>query len=59
MTEHQKRAIENFNQRESHEKLAISLAATAALIVGFGSAAEAASKTKVCFIYVGSRTDGG
>ncbi|MGO4565668.1 BMP family ABC transporter substrate-binding protein [Rhizobium sp. 2YAF20] len=41
------------------KKLAISLAATAALIVGFGSAAEAASKTKVCFIYVGSRTDGG
>ncbi|MFT4185073.1 MAG: BMP family ABC transporter substrate-binding protein [Rhizobium sp.] len=43
------------------KKLALSLAATAALIVGFGAAtsAEAASKTKICFIYVGSKTDGG
>jgi simple sugar transport system substrate-binding protein len=41
------------------KKLAIALAATAAVIVGFGSSAEAAAKTKVCFVYVGSHTDGG
>ncbi|MGA1804327.1 BMP family ABC transporter substrate-binding protein [Rhizobium sp. HT1-10] len=40
-------------------KIAIALAATAAMIVSFGASAEAAGKTKACFIYVGSHTDGG
>ena len=41
------------------KKLALALAATAALVISVGSAAQAADKTKVCFIYVGTRTDGG
>ncbi|WP_028744066.1 BMP family ABC transporter substrate-binding protein [Rhizobium leguminosarum] len=41
------------------KKLALALAATAALVLSIGSAAEAADKTKVCFVYVGTRTDGG
>lgn len=41
------------------KRLAFAFAASAAAILSFGSAAEAADKTKVCFVYVGSRTDGG
>ncbi len=41
------------------KKLALALAATAAMMISVGSAAQAADKTKVCFVYVGSRTDGG
>jgi simple sugar transport system substrate-binding protein len=41
------------------KKLALALAATAAMMIGLGSAAQAADKTKICFIYVGSKTDGG
>ncbi len=41
------------------KKLVIALAATAALISGFSSGAQAQEKKKVCFVYVGSRTDGG
>jgi basic membrane lipoprotein Med (substrate-binding protein (PBP1-ABC) superfamily) len=40
------------------KKLALALATTAAAIIGFAAAAEAAP-TKVCFVYVGSHTDGG
>jgi simple sugar transport system substrate-binding protein len=40
------------------KKLALALATTAAAIVGFAAVAEAAP-TKVCFVYVGSHTDGG
>ena len=40
------------------KKLALALTTTAAAIVGFAAAAEAAP-TKVCFVYVGSHTDGG
>ncbi|MBB4102357.1 BMP family ABC transporter substrate-binding protein [Allorhizobium borbori] len=41
------------------KKLLLSFAASAAVLVGAAVTAEAADKTKVCFIYVGSRTDGG
>lgn len=41
------------------KKLVIALAATAALLGGFASGAQAQEKSKVCFIYVGSKTDGG
>lgn len=41
------------------KKLIIALAASAALMGGFASGAQAQDKTKVCFIYVGSQTDGG
>jgi basic membrane protein A len=41
------------------KKLIIALAASAALLSGFVSGAQAQDKTKVCFIYVGSKTDGG
>lgn len=41
------------------KKFLTALAATAAIIISVASAAQAADKTKVCFIYVGSRTDGG
>ena len=41
------------------KKLFIALAASAALLGGFVSGAQAQDKTKVCFIYVGSKTDGG
>nr|CAD6604553.1 BMP family ABC transporter substrate-binding protein [Rhizobium sp. Khangiran2] len=41
------------------KKLIIALAASAALLGGFVSGAQAQDKTKVCFIYVGSKTDGG
>jgi len=41
------------------KKLVIALAATAALLGGFASGAQAQDKSKVCFIYVGSKTDGG
>ncbi|MCB5202033.1 BMP family ABC transporter substrate-binding protein [Neorhizobium sp. T786] len=41
------------------KKLIIALAASAALMGGFASSAQAQDKTKVCFIYVGSKTDGG
>ncbi|MCF6368529.1 BMP family ABC transporter substrate-binding protein [Rhizobium halophilum] len=41
------------------KKLIIALAATAALLGGFNGGAQAQDKTKVCFIYVGSKTDGG
>ena len=40
------------------KKIALALAATAAMLIGTGSA-FAEDKTKVCFIYVGSKTDGG
>ncbi|WP_112338365.1 BMP family ABC transporter substrate-binding protein [Rhizobium sp. WW22] len=40
------------------KKLALALTTTAAAIIGFAAAAEAAP-TKVCFVYVGSHTDGG
>ena len=40
------------------KRLLLSLAATAALI-GFSASAQAADKLKVCFLYVGSITDGG
>eukprot|EP01035_Chromulina_nebulosa_P041758 gene41758-56534_t len=40
------------------KKLILSLTATAALI-GFSVSAQAADKLKVCFLYVGSKTDGG
>ena len=41
------------------KKMIIALAATAALLGGFASGVQAQDKTKVCFIYVGSKTDGG
>ncbi|MDB5522536.1 MAG: basic rane lipoprotein [Rhizobium sp.] len=40
------------------KKLILSLTATAAMI-GFTVPAQAADKLKVCFLYVGSKTDGG
>ena len=33
--------------------------ATSAAVLGFAVAASAQDKTKICFIYVGSKTDGG
>ncbi len=41
------------------KKLIIGLAGVAAMTLGMASAAVAADKTKVCFVYVGSKTDGG
>ncbi len=41
------------------KKLIIALAASAALLGGLVSGAQAQDKTKICFIYVGSQTDGG
>ena len=41
------------------KKLVIALAASIAALEGVVSSAEAADAKKVCFIYVGSRTDGG
>jgi len=41
------------------KKLMIGLAGVAAMTLGMASAAFAADKTKVCFVYVGSKTDGG
>jgi basic membrane protein A and related proteins len=41
------------------KKLIIALAASAAVLGGFASSASAQEKKKVCFIYVGSKTDGG
>ncbi|MCV3764108.1 BMP family ABC transporter substrate-binding protein [Rhizobium sp. TRM95796] len=40
------------------KKFLLSLAATAA-VLGFSIQAQAADKLKVCFLYVGSKTDGG
>jgi simple sugar transport system substrate-binding protein len=40
------------------KKILLSLAATAA-VLGFSIQAQAADKLKVCFLYVGSKTDGG
>ncbi len=40
-------------------KIALALAATAAALIGTVSTGQAADKTKICFIYVGSKTDGG
>lgn len=40
------------------KKLALALAATAAMVLSAG-VSHAADKTKVCFVYVGSKTDGG
>ena len=41
------------------KKLIIALAATAAVLGGVSTGAQAQDKTKVCFIYVGSQTHGG
>ncbi len=41
------------------KKLVIALTASIAALGGVVSSAEAADAKKVCFIYVGSRTDGG
>ncbi|PWE56406.1 BMP family ABC transporter substrate-binding protein [Metarhizobium album] len=40
------------------KKLILALA-TSAAVLGFAAAAAAEDKTKICFIYVGSKTDGG
>jgi basic membrane protein A len=40
------------------KKILLSLTATAA-VIGFSVQAQAADKLKVCFLYVGSKTDGG
>lgn len=40
------------------KKLLFALATTAA-VIGFSAAASAQEKAKVCFVYVGSKTDGG
>ena len=40
------------------KKLLFALATTAA-VIGFSAGAYAADKAKVCFVYVGSKTDGG
>ncbi len=40
------------------KKIIIALATSAAML-GFATAASAQDKTKICFIYVGSKTDGG
>jgi len=40
------------------KKIILALA-TSAAVLGFAAAASAADKTKICFIYVGSKTDGG
>ena len=41
------------------KKFALTLAASAAAVIGISSAAAAADKTKVCFVYVGAHNDGG
>ena len=41
------------------KKLIIALAATAAALGGLSSGAQAQEKSKVCFVYVGTKTDGG
>lgn len=41
------------------KKTIIGLVGAAAVTLGMASAAFAADKTKVCFVYVGSKTDGG
>ncbi len=41
------------------KKLLIALAATAAVLGGFAGGAQAQEKKKICFIYVGTKTDGG
>jgi basic membrane protein A and related proteins len=41
------------------KKFILALTATAAVLGGLSSAARAEDPKKVCFIYVGSRTDGG
>ncbi len=40
------------------KKLLLALAATTA-VLGFAAGASAADKAKICFVYVGSKTDGG
>ena len=40
------------------KKLLLALATSAAML-GFAASASAQDKTKICFIYVGSKTDGG
>ncbi|PJI42616.1 MAG: BMP family ABC transporter substrate-binding protein [Rhizobium sp.] len=41
------------------KKMLIALAASAAVLGSFAGSAQAEDKTKVCFIYVGTTTDGG
>ncbi len=41
------------------KKMLIALATSAAVLGGFAASAQAEDKTKVCFIYVGTTTDGG
>ncbi|WP_454745996.1 BMP family ABC transporter substrate-binding protein [Ciceribacter selenitireducens] len=41
------------------KKMLIALAASAAVLGSFAASAQAEDKTKVCFIYVGTTTDGG
>ncbi|GEO83312.1 MULTISPECIES: BMP family ABC transporter substrate-binding protein [Alphaproteobacteria] len=41
------------------KKTLIALTASAAVLVGFAASAQAEDKTKVCFVYVGTTTDGG
>ncbi|MCX8997688.1 BMP family ABC transporter substrate-binding protein [Rhizobiaceae bacterium BDR2-2] len=41
------------------KKLFITLAASAALLGGLATTASAEDKQKICFVYVGSKTDGG
>lgn len=41
------------------KKIILALAATAAALSTYVPAASAADKTKICFVYVGTRTDGG
>ncbi|MCG5475844.1 MAG: BMP family ABC transporter substrate-binding protein, partial [Sinorhizobium fredii] len=40
------------------KKLLLALATTTA-VIGFAAAAGAQDKAKICFVYVGSKTDGG
>lgn len=41
------------------KKMLIALATSAAVLGGFAASAQAEDKTKVCFVYVGTTTDGG
>ncbi|MBB4954617.1 simple sugar transport system substrate-binding protein [Agrobacterium vitis] len=41
------------------KKLTLAFAATVATVLSMSGAAAAADKTKICFVYVGSKTDGG
>ncbi|WP_154720690.1 BMP family ABC transporter substrate-binding protein [Ciceribacter sp. T2.26MG-112.2] len=41
------------------KKMLIALATSAAILGGFAASAQAEDKTKVCFVYVGTTTDGG